>query len=281
MMAFFICRYLKLEKIMHLLYLDDSGSPCDPQTKFFVMAGFSIFERQTHWLESQLNPIAARFNPTNPETVELHGSPMRSGSDGWKQFSPKDRVQAVADALHLLSDKQTKIRVYAAVIEKSLLANSTDIVPHAFEAIASRFDNYLAACYTRKKDPQRGIVIFDNATFEQSVQSLTKVFKHQGHANGRLRNFAEVPLFLDSRASRLIQMADLIAYWIFRRYESLDEQGFNLIRPYLHAYGGVTHGLYELISPKTQEAMNNIPLHPYPFPKPNSIGSIISVTARI
>lgn len=86
---------------MHLLYLDDSGSPCDPQTKFFVMAGFSIFERQTHWLESQLNPIAARFNLTSPDSVELHGSPMRSGSDGWKLFSPQDRVQAVADAVIL------------------------------------------------------------------------------------------------------------------------------------------------------------------------------------
>lgn len=265
---------------MHLLYLDDSGSPCDPQTKFFVMAGFSIFERQTHWLESQLNPIAARFNLTSPESVELHGSPMRSGSDGWKQFSPQDRVQAVADALHLLSDPQTKIRVYAAVIEKSLLPASTDIIPHAFEAIASRFDNYLAACYTRRKDPQRGIVIFDNATFEQSVQSLTRVFKHQGHANGHLRNFAEVPLFLDSRASRLIQMADLIAYWIFRRYQSLDEQGFNFISPYIHGYGKDKQGLYELISPATEEALANIPVHPHPFPTPNPIGTIVSVTTR-
>lgn len=265
---------------MHLLYLDDSGSPCDRQQKFFVMAGFSIFERQTHWLESQLNPIAARFNSTSPDSVELHGSPMRSGSDGWKQFSPSDRVQAVTDALHLLSDKQTKIRVYAAVIEKSLLPNNTDIVPHAFEAIASRFDNYLAACYNRKKDPQRGIVIFDNATFEQSVQSLTKLFKHQGHATGRLRNFAEVPLFLDSRASRLIQMADLIAYWIFRRYESLDEQGYNLISPYIHSYSGIKHGLYELISPETQVRLQNIPVHSNPFPSPNPIGSIISVIPK-
>lgn len=265
---------------MHLLYLDDSGSPCDPNQKFFVMAGFSIFERQTHWLESQLNPIAARFNPTYPESVELHGSPMRSGSDGWKQFSPNDRVQAVADALHLLSDKQTKIRVYAAVIEKSLLPTSTDIVPHAFEAIASRFDDYLTACYTRKKDPQRGLVIFDNATFEQSVQSLTKVFKHQGHTSGRLRNFAEVPLFLDSRASRLIQLADLIAFWIFRRYESQDEQGYNLIKPYIHTYNGIQHGLYELVGAETQKKLENVPIHPHPFPSPNPIGSIVSVTAK-
>ncbi|WP_366469013.1 DUF3800 domain-containing protein [Pandoraea sp.] len=32
---------------------------------------------------------------------------------------------------------------------------------------------------------------------------------------GRLRNFAEVPLFVDSRATRLMQLADTMCYWIF------------------------------------------------------------------
>ncbi|MGN6318255.1 DUF3800 domain-containing protein [Trinickia sp.] len=33
---------------MHLLYLDESGHPDDPNSEFFVVAGFSVFERQTH-----------------------------------------------------------------------------------------------------------------------------------------------------------------------------------------------------------------------------------------
>ncbi len=93
---------------MHLMYLDESGSPADHNTQFFVMAGFSIFERQTHWLDSHLTPIAARFNSSNPENVELHASPMRSGRDGWQNFRPADRVQAITDALYLLSDRQIK-----------------------------------------------------------------------------------------------------------------------------------------------------------------------------
>lgn len=261
---------------MHLLYLDDSGSPADPNTRFFVMAGFSIFERQTHWLETQLNPIAARFNPSSPESIELHAGPMRVGSDGWKKFSPADRVQAVVDALHLLTHPQTKIRVYAAVIEKSELG-SAEIIPHAFEAIASRFDDFLTECYVRRKDPQRGIVIFDKAIFEQSIQSLSRVFKHEGHATGRLRNFAEVPLFLDSRASRLIQMADLIAYWIFRRYESGDDRGFDRILPFILRQGDQLTGLYEKISPETRRLLANQPPPPYPFPDAHPIGAEVLI----
>ena len=80
---------------MHLLYLDESGHSHDPASEFFVLAGFSIFERQTHWLEQQIDPIALRFSPRNPRGIEFHGSPMRGGKDEWKGVPPADRVQAV------------------------------------------------------------------------------------------------------------------------------------------------------------------------------------------
>lgn len=43
---------------MHLLYLDESGSIADPSQQFFVLAGLSVYERQTHWVEQKLNCIA-------------------------------------------------------------------------------------------------------------------------------------------------------------------------------------------------------------------------------
>ncbi|WP_371412717.1 DUF3800 domain-containing protein [Agrobacterium sp. LAD9] len=70
-----------LEDSLHLLYLDESGHSHDPSSDFFVLAGFSsIFERQTHWLEAQIDPVAARFSPTSPQDIEFHGNPMRSGN---------------------------------------------------------------------------------------------------------------------------------------------------------------------------------------------------------
>lgn len=261
---------------LYLLYVDDSGSIDDPNTEFLVLAGISVFERQTHWLENHVTSIAARFDAAHPEAVELHAAPMRAGRDGWKRFEPADRVQAVVDTLNLLSDPQSKVKVFGAVIEKSLL-QVHEIIPHAFEQLAISFDSYLAARYqmSKKKDPQRGIVIFDKSMFEQSIQGLSYVFKHDGHANGRLRNFAEVPLFLDSKASRLIQIADMVAYWIFRRYQSLDGRGFEMITPYIHGFGGGRQGLYELISDETRARLVNIQPHAHPFPAPTPIGMVL------
>lgn len=252
---------------MHLLYLDESGHSLDPSSEFFVLAGFSIFERQTHWLEGQIDPIALRFSTTNPRDIEFHGSPMRSGKDQWKGVPPADRVQAVVDILTFLSDQQLKLKVYACVIEKKLFSPE-DILSRSFEDVANCFDGFLRAQYL-KKNPQRGLVILDKSSYEEKIQTLSHVFKHIGHTNGRLRNFAEVPLFLDSKASRLIQMADLIAYWIFRHFQSGDSRGFDLIKPYFARYGSpgaMVHGLCQYVTEATQARLTGLAPHAHPFP---------------
>ena len=61
---------------MHLLYADESGSPKDPSQNYLVLAGVSVFERQSYWISNELDKIAARFDPANPDEVELHGNPI-------------------------------------------------------------------------------------------------------------------------------------------------------------------------------------------------------------
>ncbi len=134
---------------LHLLYLDESGHSHDPSSDFFVLAGFSIFERQTHWLEAQIDPVAARFSSTNPREIEFHGNPMRSGNGTWKGVSPNERVQAVVDILSLLADKQLQLKVYACVIEKKLFSPD-DILARSFEDVASCFDGYLKTLYKKR-----------------------------------------------------------------------------------------------------------------------------------
>lgn len=204
---------------------------------------------------------------------------MRSGNGTWKGVPPNDRVQAVVDILSLLADKQLQLKVYACVIEKKLFSPN-DILARSFEEVASCFDGYLKTLY-KKKNPQRGLVILDKSNYEEKIQTLSHVFKHVGHANGQLRNFAEVPLFLDSKASRLIQMADLIAYWIFRHFQSGDQRGYDLIRPYFARYGiGPVSGLRCQVSPETEARLASLPVPAHPFPKatPKTIAAASQVS---
>ena len=139
------------------------------------------------------------------------------------------------------------IKVFASVIEKSLIP-ADEILTKSFENVACQFDQYLTNIYHARREPQRGLVIFDKTSYEYKLQALSHVFKHKGHSTGKLRNFAEVPLFLDSKASRLIQMADMIAYSVFRHFESDDSTNYRKVEPYFYRYQGVNCGMTLTVS---------------------------------
>jgi len=232
---------------MHLLYLDESGSVADPNQRYFVLAGVAVFERLTHWIEQPLNKIAERFAPNTPYSLELHGSPMRSGRDGWKAFPLTDRINAIRDALDVPCEHRRRnqnVRLFGVVVKKSALAGKSDAITYAFEQLSNRFDLFLKRQHQKYNDPQRGLIIFDKSSTEQRIQNLSREFKYAGHAWGKTHNYAEVPVFLDSRSSRLIQLADLVAFALFRFHEYSDNTYYDVIKHCFDSEGGIEHGLH-------------------------------------
>ena len=78
---------------------------------------------------------------------------------------------------------------------------------------------------------------------EGTLQGLARRFREEGTRWGSLRNLAEVPLFVDSTASRLIRIAALLARSVWRRYEHGDTRFFDPIVRRFDNEGGVIHGL--------------------------------------
>jgi len=227
---------------MYLLYLDESGSVKDASQQYFVLAGIALFERQPHWLAEKLEAIAARIDPADPGSVELHGAPMLNGHGMWKNVPRADRIALIQEALSTFNATHSSNRVFGAVVRKAAISPD-DPMEHCFEQVSSRFDQYLMRLH-RDGDTQRGLIFFDKSNAEFTIQRLTHQFRSVGHTYGRLRNLSEVPAFLDSRASRLIQLADLVAYAIFRAYERKDPTFFDIIKGRFDSEGGVVHGLY-------------------------------------
>jgi hypothetical protein len=227
---------------MHLLYADDSGSVEDPNQQYYVLAGVSVFERQGFWISQQLDQIAARFNASDPNEVELHGSPMHGGRDEWRRHPVSTRITAISDALAALQHSHPSNCIFGIAVHKQAISPH-DPIRYAFEQLCSRFDQSLMRLH-RKGDTQRGLIVFDKSTYETTIQTLARDFRSVGHQWGVVRNLAEVPLFIDSRASRLVQLADLVAYSIFRKCERGDDRFFNIISGRFDQEGGVIHGYH-------------------------------------
>ncbi len=233
-----------LEQRMHLLYLDESGSGSDCQ--HFVLAGVSFFERSTHWAEQKLNEIVSGLTTGGIHELELHGAPMHGGRGVWRRFEVAQRQGAICEALRVGVGENRDCRLFGAVIKKDQ-CGERDVVELAFEELCRRFDIYLAGLH-RRKDTQRGIMILDKSSTELRIQKLARTFKYDGHAAGKTRNYAEVPLFLDSKASRLIQLADLVAYAMFQYYERSNSRYFDVIRHRFHGDSvAANQGLCELL----------------------------------
>jgi len=119
---------------------------------------------------------------------------------------------------------------------------TADPVELAFEDLCRRFDYFLMR-RRQQGDQQRGMIILDKTTRETSLQKLSREFRKIGTRWGSLKNIADTPFFVDPRASRLVQLADHVAYSVFRRYNSGDAQYMDIIASRFDEADGVIHGL--------------------------------------
>lgn len=239
---------------MYLLYLDDSGSPLNHQEDYFVLGGICVPERTVRWFSRELDLLAEQICPNAPEQVEFHAAEIFSGSTfPWTNFSEKtQRIEIIKSVLNVIQHAFEETVIFACAIHKASFPND-DPVLLAFEDIAGRFDFFITrkSGESQNEHNQKGIIIVDKTSYESGLQRFSSDIRRNGNRWGRQnRNICEVPMFVDSKASRLIQMADHISYATFRRYNAGDLNYFNCIQNRFDRDGMNIHGLVHKQSPE-------------------------------
>ncbi len=205
-----------------------------------------MFERGLYHLIKAADDLVASFGLGDPNEIELHGSPMYSGRSGvWHTIRNRsDRENMIIQALSLLASQRASVRLFAVAVDRVAVAPRNP-VELAFEEICNRFNLHVARWNDKNpKNTQRGLIVMDESRHEQPLQGLARQYRVQGGRWGVFRNLAEVPLFVDSRASRLVQLADLVAFATWRKYEYQDGRFFDRLVPSFDAQGGIIHGLF-------------------------------------
>lgn len=226
-----------------MLYVDDSGSPTGTTDKYCVLAGFVTREDQNYWIQRNIdNLVNQHIGMTN---IEIHGSPLRTGHGEWRQFPKAKRENLFIEILNYIAKNYPRQFILFGTVIKN---QGDNVAEDLFTQITSRFDKFLKRKFVRHQEPARGIAIFDKTRMEQQFQVWSHVYQKIGNQWGEtLANFAEVPLFLDSKMSRSIQIADIIAYSIFRKFEHNDNTYFSIIKDCFDKEGKNEYGLYEVL----------------------------------
>lgn len=225
---------------MYLLYLDDSGSLTTPNDPYYVLAGVAVFERVAYFLHQSLDEVARSLFPDAPET-ELHASEIWARSDKDQTW----RRNAIRATLSALVQSNQSTTAFACAIERSSY-DAEQCFDIALGEVCGRFDKMLQRWNRdpRQLEPERGLVLLDRSD-TADPQSLAK-FLANGRSTSqthRFFNLADIPLLVDSKNSRMMQLADHIAYATRRRYADGDTSYFDLIATRFDTEGGRIHGL--------------------------------------
>jgi hypothetical protein len=114
------------------------------------------------------------------------------------------------------------------------------ISEQAFEQIVSRFEQFLV----RDCPPQtHGVLVHDNnQTVARKHTDLMRHFHEQGTLWAKIQRLAETPLFVDSKLTRLVQIADLCSYALRRYHENGESRLLAPVTKRVHRVGERTVG---------------------------------------
>jgi hypothetical protein len=230
---------------MHVLYIDDSGAVANSNEKYFVLGGVSVYESAIYHLIKAADECVDSFSLGESDSIELHATDVYGGRGmPWKNEKVRStREEFLHRVGQVLVSQPSTVRLFTVVVDKKGIS-PRDPVETAFEEICNRFNLFIQRDNDRNSRKNRGLIVMDESHHEKPLQALARNFRVNGARWGKFRCLAEVPLFVDSRATRLIQLADLVAWSTFRKYEYQDGRFFDPLLPKFDADGGVIHGLY-------------------------------------
>lgn len=216
---------------VYLSYLDESGNPEDwTQNRHFVLAGAAVFEGEISGLTEALDGIQKAFVPGVSDPIELHAHHISKGKGRWRQESEELRKDLLRSVYETIAHRRFPgvVLFGAAVHESSPQPGGKDGLHIAFEEVCGRFNQFLVRM-ARGPRPEKGLLIVDDSGRQKRYRQLSDSFRREGVRLGYLGNVVDIPYFTHAQHTRLIQVADFVAYAVYEYYEHQDSTFLDVI----------------------------------------------------
>lgn len=215
---------------MYLFYIDESGDPFGwDKSDNFVLAGAAIHEGQVRRFSEQIDLIQQKYFPMISMPIELHASVIRSGKDRFRRMTIADREKLMTDISNIIKSAHfPNLILFATAIHVSAVRSGPQALRDCLEDICQRFNTFLVRqCNAGYID--KGLLIMDRSGRETRVRELMDEFRKSGTKYGHLGNVIDVPYFADSKHTRMLQLADFIAFAFGRYLNASDRSLFDMI----------------------------------------------------
>ena len=230
---------------MYFFYFDESGSrdpsagtADKPKDHIYVLLTVGMYERQWRPFETAISglklELADSLTRNDSESFELADCEVKSNwvripSERKKQSRflhalPDDDLKRLTDAyFQQIIERNTVIM--ASVIDKRFLYdNSTHetLHMHAYEFLLERIQHYMRVYHPK----HQALIVMDdtNKQLNQAIAMKHASFQRAGNRNMKFPAIVEYPFFTRSELSNGVQLADLLAYNVYRafKYETFD-----------------------------------------------------------
>ena len=239
---------------MFLIYVDESGVVSNPAENVFVLGAASIYENQAYFLTQELDKIQQKWFPSSTVPIEFHASHIRNGiGEPWHSMNKTKRMEILTEICTTIAAANPKGLVLFGIAIQKKSFQTVDVVEKAFEELCGHTDAYISTTNTQHlatgKDKNRGLMILDSSKYEGQLDKLLLAYRQTGGTSfGKVKNFADAPTFANSATTRLLQIADIVSYAIYRRYEKSDARLLDILLPRFHEKDGKIHGLMHLVT---------------------------------
>ncbi len=227
---------------MHLLFIDESGTPPKPQTAergYFVIAGLVIPEDRWVGINDKLSGLK-RASGYHGEVKWRFFAPRNNDADnpmvGWDQV----RKNLFRDQIFSIIIETKSCKIIACSSESTAayalgnVNSQEDLYFRTYKPVTERFQ-YLLQDITRASGRDTfGLIVADHrGKGDDDSMRLRheRLIRESGQYSSQYTNFIESLFFAPSHLSVGIQLVDMIAGAIWRAQSQSDKTWFDRLRP--------------------------------------------------
>lgn len=225
---------------MHLLFLDESGTPPKPDRahgRYFVIAGLIIPEGAWHSVAKGFSQLKAQYRVTGEIKWRYFGPDNNDGGNSVRHLNEHER-SALRGGLYRIITNRKALKIVAAVAcceaayQRTGVNGPDDVYHLTYKAVTERFQYFLQDISRDMGSPQYGMVISDhrmNLDDDMLRRHHHELIDGRGPHSSNYANLIESIHFAPSHFSPGLQLADLVAGGVLRAFQRKDPTFADLI----------------------------------------------------